>query len=304
MHGVVPLEAEFEVAEIGDPHEVFVPPRQTLPLVFASPHSGNRYPPGFIAQSRLDRQTLRRSEDSFVDEIFQAAPALGAPLIRARFPRAYIDPNREPFELDPAMFLDELPTYANTRSPRVAAGLGTIARVVATGADIYRGKLSFDEALERIRHFYWPYHAALRSLIDQTRDRFGFCILVDCHSMPSTGLEASEVNGRPVDFVIGDCHGMACASSVMQTVVQCLRDLGYSVRRNTPYSGGFVTSHYGRPEEGLHTIQIEINRALYMDERHMTRLPGLDVLSERLGALVSELGALDPNHLAAKAKAG
>ena len=298
MHGVVPLEAEFEVAEIGDPHEVFVPPRQTLPLVFASPHSGNRYPPGFIAQSRLDRQTLRRSEDSFVDEIFQAAPAMGAPLIRARFPRAYIDPNREPFELDPAMFLDELPTYANTRSPRVAAGLGTIARVVATGADIYRGKLSFDEALERIRHYYWPYHAALRGLIDQTRDRFGFCILVDCHSMPSNNgpLERSNGTGR-IDIVLGDCHGTACAPAVTETASAALEALGYRVTRNKPYSGGFVTRHYGRPSQAVHALQIEINRALYMDEASLRRGANLPALSRQMDAVIEALGRIGAEHL-------
>ena len=143
------------------PIEVHQPARQTLPLVLSSPHSGEDYPEDFIAASRLDRLTLRRSEDSFVDELFAAAPALGAPLIRALFPRAYIDPNREPWELDPAMFEDELPAYANTGSPRVAAGLGTIARVVANGEEIYGRKLRFADAKARVERCYRPYHAAL-----------------------------------------------------------------------------------------------------------------------------------------------
>ena len=294
------MDASLTDLSTGPTHEVQRPSQQSVPVVLASPHSGNRYPRDFVENSRLDPMMLRRSEDSYVDEIFRTAPELGAPLLRALFPRAYVDVNREPFELDPAMFADKLPDYINVSSPRVAAGLGTIARVVANGADIYHRKLSFAEALSRIRTCYWPYHRALRALTEETRQRFGYCILMDCHSMPSAGLEGSEINGRQVDFVIGDCHGMACAAAVMQTVVQCLRDLGYSVRRNTPYSGGFVTSHYGRPEEALHAVQIEINRALDMDERHMTRLPGLDVLSERLAALITELGALGDPALTAK----
>ena len=154
-----PLDSQ---AAPGAPVDVRLPAEQTMPVVFASPHSGAAYPPEFLAASRLDAFALRKSEDSFVDEIFAAAPALGAPLLRALFPRAYIDPNREPFELDPAMFEDELPAYANTASPRVAAGLGTIARVVASGEEIYGGKLNFAEATARLERCYRPYHDALR----------------------------------------------------------------------------------------------------------------------------------------------
>ena len=176
--------------------EILAPPVQTLPLVLASPHSGTSYPPDFLASSRLDAFSLRKSEDSFVDEIFMAAPRLGAPLIRALFPRAFLDANREAFELDPDMFADALPAYVNTRSPRVAAGLGTIAKVVANGEEIYRGKLRFAEALGRVNRFYHPYHAALKRLIDQTRQRFGYCLLLDCHSMPSSGNPPEAASAR------------------------------------------------------------------------------------------------------------
>jgi N-formylglutamate amidohydrolase len=276
------------------PHEVLQPAAQTLPLVFASPHSGSNYPSEFIAASRLDLINLRRSEDSFVDEIFKAAPEQGAPLIRALFPRAYVDPNREPFELDPAMFEDPLPGYANTASPRVAAGLGTIARIVASGADIYQRKLTFDEALGRIRGCYWPYHNALRELVEQTRERFGFCILVDCHSMPSCGVpgdKATALNGT--EIVLGDCHGNSCAPVVIATVERTLSDLGYAVRRNSPYSGGFVTRHYGRPGEGIHSLQIEINRRLYMDEDRMERAPELPRLKGDMDRVIAALGRID-----------
>ena len=289
------MEAEIQAAEIGAPLEVVMPERQRLPLVVASPHSGSTYPPDFVASSRLDRLTLRRSEDCFVHDLFAAAPKLGAPMIRALFPRAYVDPNREPFELDPTMFHDELPAYVNTRSPRVAAGLGTLAKVVANGAEIYQRKLTFSEAMERLRGCYWPYHQALRSLLDETLRQFGYCILIDCHSMPSAGGPGDMDQGPSlVDMVLGDNHGTACAPAVMETAAQTLRAEGFSVNRNTPYAGGFVTRHYGRPTQGVHTLQIEINRALYMDEQRILRGPGLPRLSEQMGRLVADLSRIDP----------
>jgi len=292
------MEADIEPCEIETSHEVLAPETQTLPLVFASPHSGRHYPPDFVAASRLDRLSLRRSEDGFVDEIFACAPRMGAPLLRANFPRAYVDANREPFELDPRMFVDPLPAYANTRSPRVAAGLGTIARVVANGADIYRDKLAFSEALRRIRNYYWPYHAALRELLDDTKTRFGGAILVDCHSMPSIGGPMDRDAGhRRVDFVLGDCHGTACSPEVTAAAERTLAGLGYHVTRNAPYSGGFVTRHYGRPENRIHALQIEVNRALYMDERRVTRGTGLSPLARNVRALIETLGRLDPAGL-------
>lgn len=274
------------------PFEIRAPEKQTLPLVFASPHSGHFYPKPFVESSLLRPLDLRRSEDSFVDEIFRAAPDLGAPLIHALFPRAFVDANREPFELDPAMFSDALPDYANTRSPRVAAGLGTIAKVVTNGADIYRDKLSFSDALGRIRSYYWPYHTALRNLVEATKRRFGFCILIDCHSMPSSC--SPTLNGhRPMDFVLGDCHGTACHPSVVETVEEALLDAGYRGTRNAPYSGGFVTRHYGRPREQVHCLQIELNRRLYMDEARIARTAGLERLEADMRQVIEALGGID-----------
>lgn len=287
------MDAEIPFTLDDAPHETLTPECQTLPLVFASPHSGTNYRPDFLAASRLDPLDLRRSEDSFVDELFAWAPRLGAPLIRALFPRAFVDANREPFELDPAMFEDELPSYANTLSPRVAAGLGTIARVVANGADIYSGKLSFEEALRRLRRYYWPYHRALAGLVERTRSEFDCCILVDCHSMPSVGGPRDRDRGHNrVDFVLGDCHGRSCTPVVMDVAESALRDLGYHVARNTPYSGGFVTHHYGRPGEGVHSLQIEINRALYMDESAIRRAPSMAGLKEDLRLFIAALGGI------------
>ncbi|MCA1939365.1 MAG: N-formylglutamate amidohydrolase [Caenispirillum bisanense] len=273
---------------------VDLPERQTLPMVFASPHSGSAYPDDLLAASRLDANGLRRSEDCFVDELFADVPRLGAPLLKALFPRAYLDPNREPYELDPAMFAESLPAHVNTTSARVAAGLGTIARVVASGAEIYARKLSFAEAETRVQSLYRPYHAALRRLIDDTVARFGFCLLIDCHSMPSG---SGEGRTPPPDIVLGDCFGISCARSVTVLAEDRLTALGYSVARNAPYAGGYTTRHYGRPEHGVHAMQIEINRRLYMDEDTFARHGGLARLRDDLRSLVESLARLGRHDL-------
>ena len=274
--------------------DILRPARQTVPLVLSSPHSGRDYPARFAAAARLDPLALRRSEDSFVDELFAAAPACGAPLLRARFPRAFVDVNREPYELDPAMFEDTLPSYVNTRSAQVRAGLGTIARVVAGGAEIYRGKLRFAEARARIREYHRPYHAALADLIDATRRRFGFAVLLDCHSMPSIGCSTDRDTGAPrVDVVLGDRFGNSCPPRVTAAAERTLAALGYAVQRNVPYAGGYTTQRYGRPRDGVYALQIEINRALYMDEASLERGPGLAAVAADMTAVIEALARLD-----------
>lgn len=263
------------------------PAAARLPLILASPHSGCDYPADFLAASRLDPVALRRSEDSFVDELFAAAPSLGAPLLSARFPRAYLDVNREAYELDPAMFSDALPEFVNARSPRVRMGLGTIARIVANGEEIYAGKLCFAEARRRIDGLYRPYHQALRRLVDETEALFGGYLLIDCHSMPSA---AGSVCGRDgADFVLGDCHGAACAPSILEAARQFLAERGFAVAINAPYAGGFTTDHYGDPRRQRHALQIEINRALYMDERSYRRKPRFARLAVEMGELIGQL---------------
>jgi N-formylglutamate amidohydrolase len=271
-----------------DPVAVLRPVLQTVPLVFASPHSGRLYPDELLAASRLDRLSLRRSEDSFVDELFAAAPAHGAPLISATFPRAWCDVNREPWELDPSMFADRLPPWVNTTSARVGAGLGTIARVVASGEVIYRNKLSFADAERRIRACWQPFHEALSGLITKTCAEFGHCLLIDCHSMPRHG-HISRTGARPVDFVLGDAHGTACAPHLTRRVEALLTELGYSVRRNDPYAGGYITRHYGRPREGVHALQIEIARELYMDEGRIERTSGFAAVQQNVTRLITGL---------------
>ena len=281
-------------------YEIFEPGVQTAPVVFASPHSGEDYPAHFLNISKLDAYAIRRSEDSFVDQLYSAAPACGAPLLCATFPRAFVDPNREPFELDPDMFDDPLPDYANPTSPRVAAGLGTIAKVVCSGAEIYDGKLRFAEALDRINSCYRPYHSALQALIDRTRDRFGYCILVDCHSMPSVGGPMDRDPGRRrVDFVLGDCYGVSCHRSLTDQVHATLVRLGYMVKRNLPYAGGFTTRHYGEPSERVHALQIEVNRALYMDETRFAKRPGFETLLGNITIMIEQLVSADEGLFAA-----
>lgn len=281
--------------------EILAPAQQRVPLVFSSPHSGRDYPANFLAASKLDALAIRRSEDSFVDELFAHVPHHGAPLLKALFPRAFVDPNREPYELDPSMFTGPLPKFVNRRSPRVSAGLGTIARVVASGAEIYSCKLDFDEVQARIERCYRPYHAALEDLIAQTRTAFGTCILIDCHSMPSIGgpMENDAGRRRQVDFILGDAHGRACARPLTILVEETLRGMGYSVVRNTPYSGGFITRNYGRPERGVHALQIEINRSLYMDENTFERTDGLARIAADMNDLAARLVELEPAALAA-----
>lgn len=273
---------------MASPLDLRQPAARLLPLVIASPHSGADYPAEFVAASRLDPLTLRRSEDAFVDEIFAAAPGLGAPLLAARFPRAYVDVNREAWELDPAMFADALPDYVNARSPRVRMGLGTIARVVASGEEIYGGKLCFAEAQERVDTLYRPYHTVLGRLVEETTAAFGSCLVVDCHSMPSGA--PGKAGREAADIVLGDCHGAACAPQIVESARRYLTQRGFVVALNAPYAGGFTTGHYGRPRRGRHALQIEINRALYMDERSYQRRSGFARLSEEMAGLVARLG--------------
>lgn len=286
------------VAHGAPPVQVLRPPRQTLPIVVSSPHSGRLYPDDLLSRTGLDERTLRSSEDSFVDEVFAAAPELGAPLIAATFPRVYVDANREPYELDPAMFSEPLPEYITTRNARIAAGLGTIARVVSNAVPVYAGKLAFADALRRIDGYWRPYHAALTEAIEDTRDLFGFCILIDAHSMPSN-VQTVGADGRshPVgDVVLGDCHGTSCSPVLTGRVERLLGHQGYRVRRNAPYAGGYVTRHYGRPDLGVHALQIEVKRSLYMDERQLERTAGLNRLAGDIRRTLAGLSTFDPRR--------
>lgn len=277
------------------PFHVAMPVQQASPFVFNSPHSGRCYPASFLKQSRLDGQAIRRSEDAYVDELFAGVASLGAPILTANFPRAWLDVNREPWELDPRMFSDPVPSFANTRSARVAGGLGTVPRLVGEGLDIYRSRLPLAEALERIDKAYKPYHACLQRLLAHTHGRFGVAVLIDCHSMPAS-IRVSDNTDRP-DFIVGDRFGTSASSALSKRAMRLLQAMGYRVSHNKPYAGGFITEHYGRPDRGLHALQIEVNRGLYMDEATYDKRPGFSALCDDLREFCRDLMAISPAEL-------
>ncbi|KFC74086.1 putative N-formylglutamate amidohydrolase [Bosea sp. LC85] len=279
-------EAADIVVEIERPFSLYQPPLQVVPVVVDVPHAGRRYPPGFVERARLPLRSLRRSEDAYVDRLFAQTVALGAPLLVAEFPRAFLDVNREPYELDPRMFDGRLPAFANTRSMRVAGGLGTIPRIVGDAHEIYFGKIPVEEALARIDGLYRPYHAGLRSLVQRTQGAFGTCILVDAHSMPSTGLDRDGF--AKSDVILGDRFGTSAASYIIDIAEEAFRRRGLSVTRNRPYAGGFITEHYGAPASGVHALQIEINRALYMNETTLEPHTGFAELEQAIGTAMAE----------------
>ncbi len=247
------------------PFRLDPPSERQSSVVFASPHSGRDYAADFLARTVLDRRTLRSSEDAFVDDLFATAPQHGAPLLRALAPRAYVDLNRSADELDPALIEG---VRALAMNPRVGSGLGVIPRVVANGRAIYRGKLSLSEARARIDTVWHPYHRTLQQLLDEHLTFFGEAILIDCHSMPHEAIESCGLRNAPKpEIVLGDRFGASASPAVVEAVESIIRGAGLRVVRNAPFAGAYVTQHYGRPSKHQHVLQLEIDRALYMDER-------------------------------------
>jgi len=275
--------------------ETIRPRRLVAPLVFNSPHSGRVYPERFLAMTRLDHLSIRQSEDAYIDELFARAPHLGAPLLRAHFPRAYLDVNREPWELDPTMFVEPLSDRFNTASPRVAAGLGTLARVVAENKPIYRDRLTLEDARMRIEGIYHPYHAALQNLLSEAISVFGVALLIDCHSMPR--LTRSHDRAAP-DIVLGDRYGTTCAPALVDLAETIFTGAGLRVARNRPYAGGFCTRTYGRPQHGVHALQVEISRHLYMNEVTLVRHEGFESIRLLIERFIFALIGLDLVSLA------
>ena len=264
-----------------------LPTTVTTPVVFSSPHSGRDYGPAFVAQSALDAHTLRSSEDAFVDELFADAPACGAPLLAARVPRAWIDLNRAYDELDPAL-IEGVPRGGH--NPRISSGLGVIPRVVANGRAIYAGRIGRAEAEARIETAWRPYHATLRSLTDDALARFGEAVLIDCHSMPHEAIEAHARPGHPrPEVVLGDRFGAAARRDVMDRIEAAFLSAGFRVARNAPFAGAYITQAYGRPSRNAHAVQIEIDRALYMDEARITRRPDFNAFRDLIGSVVAEI---------------
>ncbi|PBC04449.1 N-formylglutamate amidohydrolase [Mesorhizobium sp. WSM3860] len=276
------------------PFEIRSGAQQRVPFLFNSPHSGRHYPERFLAMSRLDRNAIRRSEDCYVDELFGGAVALGSPMLAANFPRAYLDVNREPWELDPRMFAEPVPSFCNIRSARVAGGLGTVPKLVGEGLDIYPGRLPLSEAVGRIEAVYKPYHETLKRLLTRTHARFGYAVLIDCHSMPAS-VRVGDNGARP-DFIIGDRFGISATAALTERAIGLLTGMGYAVAHNKPYAGGFITEHYGRPARHLHALQIEVNRGLYMNERTFQKSAGFDALADDLTRFSAELMSMPGHH--------
>ncbi|MHB1104099.1 MAG: N-formylglutamate amidohydrolase [Devosia sp.] len=270
--------------------ETIRPRRLVAPLVFNSAHSGRDYPERFLSMTRLDHLSIRQSEDAYVDELFARAPHLGTPLLRAHFPRAYLDVNREPWELDPAMFAEPLSERFNTTSPRVAAGLGTLARLVAENKPIYRERLTLDDARMRIEGIYQPYHATLQKLLSESLGAFGVAVLIDCHSMPRLARSGDRL---APDIVLGDRYGTTCATALVDLAEMVFAGAGLRVARNRPYAGGFCTRTYGRPQHGIHALQIEVSRHLYMNEVTLEKNEGFPAMRQLIERLLVALVSLD-----------
>lgn len=270
------------------PFTALWPLEQRAPCVISSPHSGSYYPPDLMQETRLDLLTLRQSEDFRVDSLCAAAPQIGLPLIAATYARAYVDCNRDAWELDPEMFCDSLPAYVNTSSPGVLTGFGTIPRQVTPTDAIYSQRLAFEEARRRVETVHRPYHEALQHALERTKRLFGRAFLIDVHSMPSLPLQQRQPSP---DFVLGDQHGQTAPPELVDEIEGFLIDLGFTVARNTPYAGGYITQHYSRKSEGLYSLQIEIDRALYMNQKKLREGPGFAATRQVVTSLLDHIAA-------------
>ncbi|MEP5760785.1 MAG: N-formylglutamate amidohydrolase [Litoreibacter sp.] len=264
-----------------------LPTRQTTSVVFASPHSGRYYPPDFLTSSVLDERTIRSSEDAFMDMLVKPASDFGAPFIHAKYPRAYLDLNRSSDELDPAVIAGVRGTVHN---PRILSGLGVIPRVVANGREIYRGKIKLREAYDRIETVWRPYHNSLENLLNSTRAQFGEAVLIDFHSMPH---EASDTISRPSftrpEVVLGDRFGAAAAPEIVERIENVFLAAGLKVSRNAPFAGAYIVQNYGRPSKRQHAVQVEIDRALYMNEQFVRPNTNFNAFQKLMVQIVAEL---------------
>ena len=277
-----------EIQNFKNSFEIIVPEKVTSPLVISSPHSGNYYPPYFFKMTNLSINELRSSEDCYIDEIFSTSSKIGAPLIKAIYSRTYIDLNREPYELDPTMFEKTLPSYINDTSNRVLSGIGTIAKYSGNQKKIYKNKLDFNEIKNRINMVYYPYHQNLKKLINNAIDKFGFCLLLDCHSMPSVGLPLNYQQ-KKIDITLGDLNGASCSEIIIKNINYDFKSIGLNTTFNNPYAGGFITKNYGKPLDGVHVVQIEVNREIYVDELSFEKKPSFSNVKKMMNIMLENL---------------
>ncbi|WP_299966310.1 N-formylglutamate amidohydrolase [uncultured Roseobacter sp.] len=269
------------------PFEVVAPEQGRSCVVFASPHSAREYPWALLQASVLDEHTIRSSEDAFVDTLFGAAPDYGAAFLKAGAPRAFVDLNRSPDELDPALIEG---VKRPGHNPRVASGLGVIPRVVANGRAIYNGKISRLEAQRRLDTYWYPYHARLQALLDEAMRQTGQAVLIDCHSMPHEAVQnVTRTGGARPDVVLGDRFGAAASAQIVDRVEAAFLSAGFAVARNAPFAGAYVTQAYGRPARGQHAVQVEIDRALYMDEVRIRPSDQFEEVRRALTGVIAEI---------------
>ncbi len=277
-----------------------LPDKRLSSVVFASPHGCGTYPSSFLQQTVLDEHTIRSSEDAFVDDLFASAPEFGAPLLMAGAPRAFVDMNRSQEELDPSLING---AKRQGHNPRVASGLGVIPRVVANGREIYRGKIPMAEAKRRIEIYWRPYHLALQGLLDEAKAEFGHAILIDCHSMPNEAMDGiTRVGNARPEIVLGDRFGAAASAEIVDRVESAFASTGLTVTRNAPFAGAYVTQAYGRPSRRQHAIQVEIDRALYMDEQRIVPNENYDEFKAVLRKVIAEIASIDGECLALAAE--
>lgn len=277
-------------------YKLHEPLSQTTGVVFASPHSGREYSPAFLARSQLDAVTIRSSEDAYVDQIFGCAPEFGAPLLAANAPRAYVDLNRGPEEMDPALIAGARPGGHN--NPRVTSGLGVIPRVVANSRPIYRGKLTQAEAQDRLSEHWHPYHATLKQMLLSAREQFGRAILIDCHSMPHEAMDnALRVGRRRPEIVLGDRFGATADSDIIEEIEAIFAGAGFAVVRNAPFAGAYIAQTYGRPSRDQHVVQIEIDRALYLNEKTVEPRADFDDFVRHMRPVIRQIAQLGEANL-------
>ena len=270
-------------------HTIVEPSTLTSGVVFALPHSGRDYGVSFLNQSILDKISIRSSEDAFLDQLIDGIEKYGAPKIIANAPRAFIDLNRSTDELDPALISG---IKNNIRSPRISSGLGVIPRVVSHGKEIYRGKLSLEQAQSRIEYYWKPYHKDLSNLLKRAQSIYGQSLLIDMHSMPHEAVSTQSSFIKAPEIVVGDRFGMSSDPEFTNLIVSILKQHGFRVAKNTPFAGAFITKHHGKIKERTHAIQLEIDRSLYMDEERISPNSGFKKLKSRLFPALIQISSL------------
>lgn len=244
------------------------PSQKTNNVVYNCPHSGEKFPTGFFENTNLDKDTLLLSSDSYVDQLFAEACENGSVLLANNYSRSFMDTNREAFELDPSMLSGDITEILNSDSTKVRLGFGSIAKYAFTRIPIYKNKIPFTQALDRLQKFYYPVHNEIENMLNEKINDYGYSLLVDCHSMPSYEfLGQKSLLPRQPDIVLGDNHGKSCDPRITEFLTKHFQHYDLSVSINTPFSGGYNTQYYGDPAQKKHAIQIEIKKSLYMNEK-------------------------------------